>query len=109
MSEQIVKEYAEYNAQGRIWGGVPQESIKKIKYPRINAKIVREFLALEDLTGTISDVLDTLGINGTFVVFQNARLLLRACMIKIISAWRRVIRIIWRNQVMFSLPISAGT
>jgi 4-hydroxy-4-methyl-2-oxoglutarate aldolase len=65
MSEQIVKEYAEYNAQGRIWGGVPQESIKKIKYPRINAKIVREFLALEDLTGTISDVLDTLGINGT--------------------------------------------
>jgi 4-hydroxy-4-methyl-2-oxoglutarate aldolase len=65
MTEQLVKEYEEYKAQGRIWGGVPQESIKKIKYPRIDAKIVQEFLAIEDLTGCISDALDSLGINGT--------------------------------------------
>ena len=65
MSQQLIQEYEEYKAQGRIWAGVPQESIKKIKYPRIDAKVVREFLALEDLTGTISDVLDSLGINGT--------------------------------------------
>ena len=65
MNDQLVKEYEEYKAQGRIWGGVPQESIKKIKYPRIDKKIVEEFLALDDLTGSISDVLDTLGIRGT--------------------------------------------
>ena len=61
---QVAKEYEEYKALGRIWGGVPQESIKKIKYPRIPKSIVDEFMALEDLTGSISDVLDTLGING---------------------------------------------
>jgi 4-hydroxy-4-methyl-2-oxoglutarate aldolase len=65
MTEQLVKEYEEYKIQGRIWGGVPQESIKQIKYPRISANIIQEFLALEDLTGTLSDVLDSLGINGT--------------------------------------------
>src|SRR5580704_48963 len=65
MTEQSVKEYEEYKAQGRIWGGVPQESIKKIRYPRIDAKIIQEFLALDDLTGSLSDVLDSLGINGT--------------------------------------------
>lgn len=65
MTEQLVKEYEEYKAQGRIWGGVPQESIKQIKYPRINAKIIQEFLALEDLTSSLSDVLDSLGISGT--------------------------------------------
>src|SRR5438128_182703 len=65
MSDQLAREYEEYKAQGRIWGGVPQERIKKIKYPRIDKKIVDAFMALEDLTGTISDVLDSMGIRGT--------------------------------------------
>ena len=65
MTEQLIREYEEYKTQGRIWGGVPQESIKRIKYPRINANIIQEFLALEDLTGSLSDVLDSLGISGT--------------------------------------------
>lgn len=64
MNDQVLKEYEEYKAQGRIWGGVPPERIARIKFPRIEKKIVDEFLALEDLTGSISDVLDTLGING---------------------------------------------
>jgi 4-hydroxy-4-methyl-2-oxoglutarate aldolase len=64
MNDQVVKDYEEYKAQGRIWGGVPQESIKKIKYPRIAKSVIDEFLALDDLTGSISDVLDTLGIKG---------------------------------------------
>lgn len=64
MNDQVLKEYEEYKAQGRIWGGVPPERIARIKFPRIEKKIVEEFLALEDLTGSISDVLDTLGING---------------------------------------------
>lgn len=64
MSNEVIKDYEEYKAQGRIWGGVPPESIKQIKFPRIAKKVIDEFLALEDLTGSISDVLDTLGING---------------------------------------------
>ena len=64
MSNEVIKDYEEYKAQGRIWGGVPPESIKQIKLPRIAKKVIDEFLALEDLTGSISDVLDTLGING---------------------------------------------
>jgi regulator of RNase E activity RraA len=65
MNDQLAKEYEEYKALGRIWGGVPQENIKKIKYPRIDPKIIQEFLALDDLTGTISDVLDSLGLKTT--------------------------------------------
>jgi regulator of RNase E activity RraA len=53
-----------YKAQGRIWGGVPPERIAKIKFPRIDKRIIEGFLALEDLTGSISDVLDGLGIRG---------------------------------------------
>jgi regulator of RNase E activity RraA len=64
VSNQVIKDYEEYKALGRIWGGVPPESIKQIKFPRVEKRIVEEFLALEDLTGSISDVLDTLGIKG---------------------------------------------
>lgn len=64
MNDQLAKEYEEYKAQGRIWGGVPHESIKRIKYPRIDKKIIQEFLAMDDLTGTVSDVLDSLGLYG---------------------------------------------
>jgi regulator of RNase E activity RraA len=64
MVDQFATEYEEYKAQGRIWGGVPPENIRKIKFPRIDQKIVQEFLALDDLTGSISDVLDSLGIKG---------------------------------------------
>lgn len=63
-NSQIIEEYEEYKAQGRIWGGVPPESIRRIKFPRIDKKIIDDFLALEDLTGSISDVLDTLGLKG---------------------------------------------
>jgi 4-hydroxy-4-methyl-2-oxoglutarate aldolase len=64
VNSQIVKDYEEYKAQGRIWGGVPPENIKRIKFPRIEQRIIEEFLALDDLTGSISDVLDTLGVKG---------------------------------------------
>jgi regulator of RNase E activity RraA len=64
VNSQIVKDYEEYKAQGRIWGGVPPENIKRIKFPRIDQSIIEEFLALDDLTGSISDVLDTLGVKG---------------------------------------------
>lgn len=65
MTEDVIKDYEEYRQLGRIWGGVPRENIKRIKYPRIDGRILQGFLALDDLTGTVSDVLDSVGINGS--------------------------------------------
>jgi len=62
--DQLAAEYEEYQAKGRIWGDVPREYIKKLKFPRVDKKIIDQFLALDDLTGTISDVLDSIGLNG---------------------------------------------
>jgi regulator of RNase E activity RraA len=64
MNEQVEKEYEEYLAAGRIWGIVPKAGIKKIKFPRIDKKIIDGFMELEDLTGTVSDILDSLGVKG---------------------------------------------
>lgn len=64
MSNTVEKEYEEYKEAGRIWGQVPVESIKKIKFPRVEKSIIDEFLKINDLTTNVSDVLDSLGING---------------------------------------------
>lgn len=61
---QILSEYEEYKAAGRIWGQVPPERIRKIKFPRVDAKVVEMVLALKDPTTTVSDVLDALGVRG---------------------------------------------
>ena len=58
------RDYEEYKQAGRIWGLVPKERIRKIRFPRIDTRIVHEFLQFEDLTTTVSDILDSLGING---------------------------------------------
>lgn len=57
-------DYAEYEAAGRIWGLVPRERIAKIKFDRVPREIVDGFLSLEDMTTTVSDVLDGYGIDG---------------------------------------------
>lgn len=64
MSGELEREYQEYKEQGRIWGGVPQDRIRKIKFPRVPKEVVDQFMKLHDLTSTISDVLDSLGLNG---------------------------------------------
>ena len=64
MDEKPEQEYLEYDRQGRIWGNVPRERIRKIKFPRISNNIIEQFLLLDGLTSTISDVLDSLGRNG---------------------------------------------
>ncbi len=64
MDEQLQKEYEEYEKQGRIWGLVPKDRIKKIKFPHIAKSIVNQFLEIDDMASTISDVLDSMGING---------------------------------------------
>jgi len=62
--ETLQQEYEEYDTQGRVWGSVPKEIIKKIKFSRVDKTIVEEFAKIIDLTSTVSDVLDSMGING---------------------------------------------
>lgn len=62
--EQVEKDYAEYKAQGRIWGQVPSERITKIKFERPAPSIVQRYLALPDMTTTVSDLLDSHGVRG---------------------------------------------
>ena len=57
-------DYTEYEAAGRIWGLVPRERITKIKFDRVPKEIIDGFLELEDMTTTVSDVLDGYGIDG---------------------------------------------
>ncbi len=64
MDEKLQKEYDEYQKQGRIWGGIDKERIRKIKYPRVDKSIIDQFLKLDDLTSTISDILDSMGLCG---------------------------------------------
>lgn len=60
-----VTEYEEYQEAGRIWGLVPRERITKIKFPRVPRETIERYLAIEDMTTSVSDVLDSLGIVGT--------------------------------------------
>lgn len=62
--EQVAKDYEEYKEKGRIWGQVPPERITKIKFPRADAATIRRYLALPDMTTTVSDLLDSYGIRG---------------------------------------------
>lgn len=64
MNIEVDKEYQLYKEQGRVWGQVPKERIKKIKFPRVEKHIIDEFLKINDLTTNVSDVLDSIGING---------------------------------------------
>ena len=64
LREQRDKDYAEYEAAGRIWGLVPRERITKIKFPRVPKDIIDGYLSMEDMSTTVSDVLDSYGIDG---------------------------------------------
>lgn len=63
MSSDVQRDYDEYKAAGRIWGLVPPERIRQIRFPRIPSDVVQRFLAVEDLTTGVSDALDTLGLH----------------------------------------------
>lgn len=64
LREQRDADYAEYEAAGRIWGLVPRERITRITFPRVSRDIIEGFLSMEDMTTTVSDVLDSYGIDG---------------------------------------------
>lgn len=57
--------YKRYKKEGRIWGEVPKERIKKIKFPRVDEEIRQGFLKLDDITPTVSDILDSHGLDKT--------------------------------------------
>lgn len=62
--EEVLRDYEEYKAQGRVWGQVPVERIRKIRFARPSPETVARYLALPDLTTTVSDLLDSYGIHG---------------------------------------------
>ena len=57
-------DYEEYKKQDRIWGLVPKERITTITFPRVKKEIIKEFSKMKDLSTTVSDILDSLGIHG---------------------------------------------
>lgn len=62
--EQRDRDFEEYEKAGRIWGLVPRERITKIKFPRVPKEIIDRYYKLEDMSTTVSDILDGYGIDG---------------------------------------------
>jgi 4-hydroxy-4-methyl-2-oxoglutarate aldolase len=62
--EEVLKDYEQYKAAGRVWGQVSVDCIRKINFPRHDAGLVKRYMALEDMSTTISDLLDEHGIRG---------------------------------------------
>ena len=129
MDEQVKKDYEEYEKLGRIWGNFDKEGIRKIKFPRPERKIIEQLMELDDLTSTISDVLDSIGINGAIPAFTS--LLLspvrswwaapfpeehprtetqrRDMRTRTSYEWRRGMSTILPSRVTSLLPITVGT
>lgn len=58
------EDYETYLKAGRIWGLVPKERITRITFPRLPQAVLDGFLAMDDLSTSVSDVLDKYGIKG---------------------------------------------
>ena len=56
--------YDQKKSEGRVWGAFPREWIRKLDIPRISEDILNGFREYGD-TATLSDILDSLGLNGT--------------------------------------------
>ncbi|MBC7779133.1 MAG: RraA family protein [Proteobacteria bacterium] len=52
-----------------LTGKVPRERIVMLELPRLEASVLDGYRALVDLTGTVSDAMDALGIVGTVPAF----------------------------------------
>lgn len=64
LRKQRDKDYEQYQKDGRIWGLVPRERITRITFPRVSQDIVKGYLSMDDMSTTVSDVLDSYGIDG---------------------------------------------
>lgn len=51
-------------SEKKLTGKVPREAIARLDIPRYDPKIIDEFKALGDLTGSVSDAMDELGLVG---------------------------------------------
>jgi len=51
-------------------GRLPREAIRMLELPRLPAEIIDAYRALVDLTGTISDAMDELGIVGVIPAYR---------------------------------------
>lgn len=74
--EQVLKDYEEYKEKGRVWGQVPVERITKIKFARPEKSVIDRYLALPDMTTTVSDLLDSYGVLGAVAASHIKPLLL---------------------------------
>ncbi len=57
-------DYERYKENDLIWGLVPKCRITQIEFPRISKEIIDRYLALDDMTSDVSDILDSMGICG---------------------------------------------
>lgn len=57
-------------ADKKTLGKLPRDAIRLLELPRLPANIIDGFKALVDLTGTISDAFDELGIVGVVPAYQ---------------------------------------
>ncbi len=58
------EDYEAYKKAGKIWGLFPRERITTITFPRVDPGVIEEFSKMIDLSSTVSDVLDSMGIHG---------------------------------------------
>ncbi len=61
--EQRDADYAAYEQAGRVKGLIPRERFARITFPRVSREIREKFLSIPDMTSTVSDALDILGVN----------------------------------------------
>ncbi|MCX7138023.1 MAG: hypothetical protein NTW47_15645 [Proteobacteria bacterium] len=57
-------------ADKKTLGKLPRDAIRLLELPRLPTNIIDGFKALVDLTGTISDAFDELGIVGVVPAYQ---------------------------------------
>lgn len=61
MAEKKWKEYLTEELEGkRLLGMIPKDRIVKVRIKRPPKRVAEEFLKLEDVSSTVSDVLDSL-------------------------------------------------
>ncbi|HEX6923409.1 MAG TPA: RraA family protein [Bacillales bacterium] len=51
--------------QDRLMGLIPPERIVKVDIPRVSQKVIDGFMELDGVTPTVSDILDSMGVEGT--------------------------------------------
>lgn len=52
-------------SEKKLTGRVPRDAIRRLELPRLPAAVLEGYRALSDLTGSVSDAMDNLGLFGT--------------------------------------------